>query len=126
MTQSLTIHGLAPSTKKINHGLNCHVSYFMTETSDIARKLQRTTELSEYKMSSLEGNMKSAKSILEKMAFNPNAPDSTKQALLKAMQKSLIQDHKAEVIPVETRISKKGEQLAFNFSSLENIKSRSS
>jgi hypothetical protein len=45
--------------------------------------------------------MQSAGSLLKKMAFNKNAPESTKDAFIKHMQKALRDSEKAEVIPVE-------------------------
>jgi hypothetical protein len=68
--------------------------------------------------------MKSAKEILLQMAFNPKAPESTKQALLKSMQNALLENEKAEVIPVESQKVKKGEQLSFDFSGGNQQKNR--
>lgn len=89
------------------------------------RKLQRITELSEYKLLFLKGKqMKSAGEILKQMAFNPKAPKSTQEALLKAMKNSMQENYKAKVIPVISQKPNKGEQLCFDFSQTEKKQKR--
>lgn len=72
--------------------------------------------------------MQSARDLLKKMAFNEKAPNSTKEAFLKNLQKALIESTKAEVIPVaavtkaestsSAPAKKAPEQLSFDFESV--------
>ena len=62
--------------------------------------------------------MRKAADILKEMAFNKDAPNSTKEALLKNMQKALKENTKAEVVPIETKKTEttdEPQQLSFNF-----------
>jgi hypothetical protein len=72
--------------------------------------------------------MKKASDILKDMAFNKSAPNSTQDAFLKNLQKHLLENSKAEVIPIpegKTNSNKqilkannvsRAQQLEFDFS----------
>ena len=60
--------------------------------------------------------MRKASDILKEMAFNKDAPESTKEALLKNMRKALTENSKAEVVPIESKNTKdEPKQMSFDF-----------
>lgn len=74
--------------------------------------------------------MRKAEDLLKEMAFNKDAPESTKQAFLKNLRKALKESDKGEVVPVSSAISKvkkpllKETQLSFDLGPQEYKKAR--
>lgn len=50
--------------------------------------------------------MRKAEDILKDMAFNKDAPESTKDALLKNLRKAMKESEKGEVVPVSSATPK--------------------
>ena len=50
--------------------------------------------------------MRKAEDILKDMAFNKDAPESTKEALLKNLRKAMKESEKGEVVPVSSATPK--------------------
>lgn len=77
--------------------------------------------------------MRKAEDILRDLAFNKEAPESTKQAFLKNLQKAMCESDKGEVIPVTLNRSQKDPlsastdaQLSFDLGTIEYLPKKQS
>ncbi len=66
--------------------------------------------------------MRKAEDILKDLAFNKQAPESTKEAFLKSLCQSLKEGDKGEVVPVKTPLT--DTQLSFDLGPTEYKKAR--
>ena len=68
--------------------------------------------------------MKTASEILKELAFNPVSEASTQEAFLRNLQRTLLENKKAEVIPLSKVKIPDPQQLSFDFESASLVQGR--